>query len=145
MNEAHLINSVGLVVVDDTYLTRIGELHHLGLLDINDVLDRQRDLDAVTFIVTSEDDTLETLHPLLCTWGTIGAEVVGAMACHDLEVEAVLVFVDDAGGDAITEVDLAVWEVEVGGVSVVREHVAFQAEPVAVELGIPLAALGEVA
>jgi len=64
---------------------------------------------------------------------------------RDCEVNCILVLVRDAGRDAVSQVDLAAGEVEILGITVIRENIAFETEPVAVELGIPLAALGKVA
>ena len=63
----------------------------------------------------------------------------------DVKVDGVLVLVGDAGRDAIAQVDLAAGKVEVLGVTVVREDIALEAEPVAVVLWVAPAALGQVA
>jgi hypothetical protein len=141
----YLIDSVCLVVVDDAYLARIGKIQHVGLLDVDNILDGEGDLDAVTVVVRAEDDPLEALHPLLGTLGTVGSKVIGAVVGGDGKVDALFVLVCDGRRDAVSQVDLALGEVEVLGIAVVRHDIALEAEPVAVVLGVSFAALGQVA
>ena len=69
--------------------------------------------------MTAEDDALQTPDPFLGARCAVGLEVVGAVAGDDREVKALLVFIGDGRGDAVAQVDLAVGEVEIGGVAVV--------------------------
>lgn len=50
----YLINSVGFVVVDDSDFTSVRKIQHLRLLDIDDVVNRKGDLDAIAVIMGPE-------------------------------------------------------------------------------------------
>jgi hypothetical protein len=94
--------------------------------------------------VRPENDALDGLDPFLGTWGTVGSEVVDSVVCVDGKVGAALALVRNGGRDAVPKVNLAGGEVDVCGVGVVGEDVAFEAEPVAIVLGVPAAALGQI-
>lgn len=91
-----------------------------------------------------EDDPLEAFDPFIGALRAVGPEVVGTVVGDDGEVDSVLVLVDNVRRDAVSEVDLTAGEVEVLGILKVGKDVALEAEPVAVVLGIPLAALGQI-
>ena len=55
---SYLVDSIRLIVVDDANLASICKLHHLGFLNVKNILDRNGDLDAVSIIVRAEDDSL---------------------------------------------------------------------------------------
>ena len=93
--------------------------------------------------MTPEDDSLQALHPLLCTRCAIGSKVVGAVSGLDFKVDPFSVLVGDASRDSIAKVDLSMGKVQIRGVTIVRKDVALQAEPVPVVLGIPPATLGK--
>lgn len=57
-SSAYLIDCICFVVVDDSDFTRVGKLNHLCVLNVNDILDRQRYLNAVSVVMASEDDPL---------------------------------------------------------------------------------------
>lgn len=118
--EEVLVDSVCLVVINHTNLTGIRKVHHVGVLDVDDIVNRKRDLHAVAIVVAPKYHSLEALYPLLGAGGTIGPEVICAVTGHNSKVDALFVFVGDLGRDAKAEVDLAMREVLVGGVSVVR-------------------------
>jgi hypothetical protein len=94
--------------------------------------------------VGAEDDALQTLDPFLGALRTVGAEVIGAMVGGDSEVHTLLIFIGNCSRDAIAKVDLAMRKVQVRRIAIVREDVAFQAEPVAVVLGVTFPTLGQV-
>lgn len=56
------------------------------------------------------------------------------------EVKTILVLVDDTRRYAVPKIDLSMGEVDIGGVTVVSQDIAFESKPVAVVLGISLAA-----
>lgn len=88
-----------------------------------------------------ENDPLQALDPFLGALGTVGAKVVRAVMSGDGEVDGVLVLVCDGCGDTISEIDLATRKIEVLRITIVGEDVTLEAEPVAIVLGISLAAL----
>lgn len=92
---AYLVQDKRLVVIKNADLARISKLQHVDILNVNDVLYRQRDLDAVAVVVRPEDDALYRLDPLLGTRRAICAEVVCAVVGRDGEVDALLVLVRD--------------------------------------------------
>lgn len=55
---SYLVDGIRLIVVDDADLASICKLHHLGFLNVKDILDRNRNLDAVSIVVRAEDDSL---------------------------------------------------------------------------------------
>lgn len=116
----------------------------MDILNVDDVLYRQRDLDAVAVVVGSEDDALYRLDPFLCTRRAIRPEVVCAVVSRHGEVKTLLVLVRNVDGYGVPQVDLAVGEVDVGGVRVVGEDVALETEPVPVVLGVPPTAFREI-
>jgi hypothetical protein len=63
----------------------------------------------------------------------------------DREIDPFLVLVSDVGRDAVPQVDLAAGKVEILGVAVVRQDVAFETKPVAVVFWIPFATFGKIA
>lgn len=73
----------------------------MRLLNIDDIGNRQRDLDAVSIVVAAENDTLDALHPFLGTRAAVGAEVVCAMPGNHVEVGAILVLVRYASRDTV--------------------------------------------
>ncbi len=83
----------------------------MRLFDVDDILDGERDLDAVAVVVRPEDDPLQTLNPLLGALGAVGPEVVGSVVSRHREVNGFLVLVVDGRGDAVSQVDLALGEV----------------------------------
>lgn len=91
----------------------------MHLFDVDYVLNGQGDLDAVSVIMRPEDDSLNRLDPLLGTRSTIRLQVVCPMMGGHGEVGAFLFLVCDVGGDGVTQVNLAIREVNVGGVGVV--------------------------
>lgn len=137
----HLIQNECLVVIQNTNLASIGKLQHVNILNVDDVLNRQRDLDAVAVIMRPEDDPLYGLDPFLSAGCTVRAEMVGTVVGGHDEIEPLLLLIRDVDGYGVPEVDLAVGEVDVGGVRVVREDVALETEPISVVMGIPPAAL----
>lgn len=120
----YLVNGKRLVAVDNADLAGVGKFDHMGLLNIDDVGDGERDLDSVAFIVTPEDDALQTLDPFPGTGGALGPKRVGPVGGDNLKVDALLVLVGDVCRNAIGKVNLTMGEVRVLGVVVVGEHVA---------------------
>ncbi len=110
-DKSYLINGISFVVVNDTYLAGVRKFNHLGIFNINDVFDGQRDLDAVAVIVTSEYDSLKALHPFFGTRCAVGSEVVSALTADNFKLKPILVTVSDTGRDAKPEVNLAVREI----------------------------------
>lgn len=139
---AYLVYSICLVIVDDAYLARLSEIQHVGLLDVDDILNRERNLDAVAVVVRPENDPLEALDPLFGALRAVGPEIVRPVVRDDSEVYPFLVLVGDVGRNPVPQVDLATGKIEVLRIPVVGEDIALEAKPVAVVLGIPLAALG---
>ena len=139
-----LVDSVRLVVVNDTYLTRLCALDHVRLLNVDNVLHGQRDLDAVAVVVGAEYDPLQHLDPVAGAGLAVGAKVVGPLGGDNVKVQAVVV-VGNRRRDAVAEVDVADGKVERGRVGVVRQDVALELKVVAVEARGSLAALGQVA
>lgn len=95
--EEVFVDSISLIVVDDTDLASVRELDHLGILKVDHILNGQRDLDTVTVVVAPEDDSLEALYPFLGAGCTIGSEVVGSMMSYNGKVKTVFVIVNDIG------------------------------------------------
>lgn len=89
----HFVYRVRLVIVNNTDLARIGKLDHLTVFNIQDVLNRQRDLDAISVVVRSENNSLEALDPFLGARSTVCPEVVRSVMCDDGKVKAILVFI----------------------------------------------------
>ena len=117
----------------------------MNILNVNDVLYRQRNLDAVAVIVRPEDDALYCLDPFLGARRAVRPEMVCAVVSRDGKIDALLFLVRDVDGYGVAQVYLAVGEVDVGGVGVVGEDVALEAEPVPIVLWVPPAALREIA
>lgn len=81
----YLINGVRFVVVHDPEFAGLSMINHRRILDVDDILYRKRDLDAVAFVVGTEDATLNSLDPLLGTRGAVGLEVKSAFMRDDFE------------------------------------------------------------
>lgn len=55
---SHLVNRISLIIVDDSNLARVREINNLTVFNVDDILDWQRNLDAVTLVMRAEDDLL---------------------------------------------------------------------------------------
>lgn len=82
----HLIQNECLVVIQNTNLASIGELQHMNILDIYDILNRKRDLDAVTVVMRPEDNPLYRLDPFLGAGRAVRTQMVGAMVGRHVEI-----------------------------------------------------------
>lgn len=91
-----------------------------------------------------ENDTVQTIHPVLGTFHTVCAEIVGAVVGLDGEMRARLALVGDGGGYTISEVNLPFGEIHVCRVMVVGKYVTLEPEPVPIVLGVAFASLGQV-
>ena len=79
-NSTYFVNGICLIIVNNSDLASIRELNHLRVFNVNDVFDRQRNLDTVTIIVASKYDSLEALNPFFGTWSAVSPEVIRAIA-----------------------------------------------------------------
>jgi hypothetical protein len=114
------------------------------LLDVQNVFDRQGDLDAISIVVRPEDGTLDALDPFFGALRGVRPEVIGALFSCDREMDAFLIAIGDLSGDTVSQIDLAMWKVDVFGVEIIRQDVSLEAEPIAVVHGVPLPRLRQV-
>jgi hypothetical protein len=100
----HLVYGKGLVVVNDPYFTRVGRLDHVDLLNVEDVGNGQRDLDAVAVVARAEDYSLQALDPFLSRKVRVGAELIGPLVRRQAEIWAphFLFFVGQRGRDGVS-------------------------------------------
>lgn len=142
----HFIDRIGLVIVYNSNLKRLGKLDDRTLLDVDNVLYREKDLDAVSVIVGSKYNLLQSLHPFFSTSSAVRFEEVCPLMCCYSEVGGILAFVlllRKGRRYAISQVNVSAWKVKIRWIGIVGEHIAFQGEPVALEVGILFAAFGE--
>lgn len=131
----HFINGIGLITVNHPNLKRISDLlNDRAFIYVNNVLDGQRYLDAVAIIVGSKYDFLKCFNPFLGTSSTVCLEMVHPLMSDDGEVSALPAFVFSLRSrDAVPQVDVPTWKVNIGRIGIVRKYVSFQSEPVAIE------------
>lgn len=58
VNESYLVQGVGFIVVNDTYFACVSKIYNVTVFDVDDVLNREGDFDAVAVIVRSKYDLL---------------------------------------------------------------------------------------
>lgn len=94
--------------------------------------------------MATKDDPLERLYPFLGARRTVRLEVVCASMSDDGKANAILVFIYDAGRYAKPKIYLSVGKVEIRGILIVRENIAFETKPVAVVGRITSSAFREI-
>ena len=67
LHATYLINRKSLVIVDCSDLEGFGKVNNWAFLNVDDVEDRDRDFNAITVIVRSEDDLLQRFDPFFRT------------------------------------------------------------------------------
>jgi hypothetical protein len=65
----------------------------LAIVNVDNILNRQGDLDTVPIIVGTEYNLLQGPDPLLCTWNTVCFKMEVPLMCDDFEVRSVLAIV----------------------------------------------------
>lgn len=83
---SYLVNRICHIIINDPDFACLRKLHDLAILDIDDILNRQRDLNTVSLIVRAEDNLLERFDPFLSTWCTVGFELVLSLVSDNFEV-----------------------------------------------------------
>lgn len=115
-DRSYLIDCIRFVTVDDTDFEGIGEVNDGALLNINDVFNGKRDFYAVAVIMRSKDDFLQSLHPFFCACRTVRFEVINTLVRDHRKVLhflALVLTLDKRCGNAISQVDVSAWEIEV--------------------------------
>lgn len=91
--ELYLVNGICLVIVDNADLASVCEVQQLYLFNVDYIVERKADLDAVALVMTPENDSLEGFHPVFGALCAVCSEVVRAVVGLKVEVEAILVLV----------------------------------------------------
>jgi hypothetical protein len=112
--EEVLIDGVCLVIIYYPHFERFCEIKNGTILYFKNVLDGQRDLYAVAFIVRTKDHLLDRSNPFFRTHGAISFELVCPLVSSDDEYSLIFALVfgfQDFGGDCILQVDAIPWKV----------------------------------
>lgn len=81
----YLVDSERFAIVHNANFDRVCEVQDGALLNLEDVLYRERNFDAIPFVVRTEDDLLYRPDPLFCTSCAVGFELVLSLVRRDHE------------------------------------------------------------
>jgi hypothetical protein len=112
--QTNLVDSIRLIVVDDADFASISKIKHVAVLNIHHISNWKRYFHAIAVVVGSENDALQTLHPLLRACRAVCAEVIGATISDESEVHPIFVLLRDRGRDGVPQVDTTQRVVQAG-------------------------------
>jgi hypothetical protein len=125
--DVYLINSKCLAIVNDTHFDCVGHAQYGTLFDLDNVLYRERDLDAIALVVCAEYDFLDGSDPLLRTCCAVCLELVRSFVRFDDErrlLLALLLALESFSRYSILKVDAIPGKVQLCRIGIVRQNIS---------------------